>query len=139
MIEVKFKWWPKEWPFCTLSFFSGFKSLASNKKNPVLNFRILFKYGGLRICLRNRRITRAYNTSHNFLYSLILIPSIPLLADSHACFAGLSWCWLYWCWSWLEVGQCWLYTDLINAYLTKTAYKILTSKKIFLKIWIVAL
>ena len=48
-----------------------------------------------------------YSTRHTFWYSLMLIPSIPLLADSYACFACLSWCW----WSWLKVGQCWLYND----------------------------
>ena len=48
-----------------------------------------------------------YSTRHTFWYSLMLIPSIPLLADSYVCFACLSWCW----WSWLKVGQSWLYND----------------------------
>ena len=52
-----------------------------------------------------------YSTRHTFWYSLMMIPSIPLLADPYVCFACLSWCWLSWCWSWLKVGQCWLYTD----------------------------
>ena len=33
-----------------------------------------------------------YSTRHNFLYSLMLIPSIPLLADPYAYFACLFWC-----------------------------------------------
>ena len=56
-------------------------------------------------------IFKTYSTRHIFWYSLMLIPSIPLLADPYGCFACLSWCWLSWCWSWLKVGQCWLYTD----------------------------
>ena len=35
-----------------------------------------------------------YSTRHTFWYNLMLIPSIPLLADTYAC---LSWCWLFWC------------------------------------------
>ena len=80
-----------------------------------------FVHWRLKTCHRNRSFKRAYtqqivtsfyySTSHTFLYSLMLIPSIPLLADTYACFACLSWCWLSWCWSWLKVGQCWLYTD----------------------------
>ena len=55
-------------------------------------------------------ISIMYSTMHTFWYRLMLIPSIPLLADPYACFACLFWCWLSWCWSWLKVGQCWLYT-----------------------------
>ena len=47
-----------------------------------------------------------YSTRHTFWYSLMLIPSIPMLADSYAYFACLSWCWF-----WLKVGQCWFYTE----------------------------
>ena len=40
-----------------------------------------------------------YSTRHTFWYRIMLIPSIPLLADPYACFACLSWCWLSWRWS----------------------------------------